>query len=257
MPIRINLLAEAQAAEELRRKDPVKRAIILGIVCVALMVVVSIVIQLQVMGTNRKADQFSKQIAAITNDYVEVKMDQDRAELLNSNIRGLDTLASERFLNGTLLNALQKVYVDNVQVIQMRAEQNYVYTEEVKAKSAAGTPGPPKVAKPATSAERITLVIEARDTSASPGEQVTKFKEALSRNDYLQKLLGTNNQMRLVNRSPPQLQPDTGKLGVQFTLEARLPEKVRSEISSPGRHAASTPSKAAVTKPVVKDDLGI
>ena len=30
MPIRINLLAEAQAAEELRRKNPVKRGIWIG-----------------------------------------------------------------------------------------------------------------------------------------------------------------------------------------------------------------------------------
>ena len=30
MPIRINLLAEAQAAEEMRRKDPVKRAVWIG-----------------------------------------------------------------------------------------------------------------------------------------------------------------------------------------------------------------------------------
>ena len=53
MPIRINLRAEAQAAVELRRKDPVKRAIVLGAACVAVMVVVSLAIQSQVMSTNR------------------------------------------------------------------------------------------------------------------------------------------------------------------------------------------------------------
>jgi len=253
MPIRINLLAEAQAAEELRRKDPVKRAIILGVACVVAMVAVSVFIQLQVMNTNRKAEQFSKQIAAITNDYVEVKLDQDRAEQLNSNIRGLDILASERFLNGTLLNALQKVYVDNIQVIQVRAEENYTYTDEVKSKPTAGTPGAPKVTKPATSAEKIILIIEARDTSASPGEQVTKYKDALSKNGYFQKLIGTNNQLRLVNRSPPQMMPDSGKLGVQFTLEAQLPEKVRTEISSPGRRTTST-SAASAAKAVKSEE---
>jgi hypothetical protein len=49
-------------------------------------------------------------------------------------------------------------------------------------------------------------------------------------------MLGTNNQMRLVNRSVPQLQADIGRLGVQFTLESRLPEKVRLDISSPVRY---------------------
>jgi len=249
MPIRINLLAEAQAAEELRRRDPVKRAIILGVVCVSAMVVASLVIQSQVMSTNHQANRFSKQIADITNSYAEVRMDQERLEQLNSNIRGLDILASERFLNGTLLNALQKVFVENVQVIQVRAEQSYSFTEEVKTKPSATSPGPVKVTKPATSTEKINLIIEARDTSANPGDQVTKFKDALGKNEYFLKLLGADNQIRLVNRSPPQLQPDTGRLGVQFTLEARLPEKVRQEISAPARHATAP---SAATEPVQK-----
>ena len=37
MPIRLNLLAEAQAAEEARRRDPVKRAIWLAALIIALM----------------------------------------------------------------------------------------------------------------------------------------------------------------------------------------------------------------------------
>ena len=35
MPIRINLLAESLAEEDLRRRDPVKRAIIIGALLVA------------------------------------------------------------------------------------------------------------------------------------------------------------------------------------------------------------------------------
>lgn len=249
MPIRINLLAEAQAAEELRRRDPVKRAVILGVACVAVMAVVSLAIQSQVMSTNHKADAFSQRIQAITNDYAGVMADHDRLQQLNLNIRGLDILAAERFLNGTLLNSLQKVYVDNVQLIHLHAEQNYTLTEEVKSKPSA-TPGAPKVTKPATSTEKITLLIEARDTSANPGEQVTKFKDALGRNSYFLKLLGTNNQMRLVNRSPPQLQPDTGRLGVQFTLEARLPERVRFDIAASARQTtAQSSAKGSDAKP--------
>jgi len=250
MPIRINLLAEAQAAEELRRRDPVKRAVLLGAACAAVMVVVSLIIQSQVMSTNRKADGFTQRIQAITNDYATVMADFDRLQQLNLNIRGLDILASERFLNGTLLNSLQKVYVENVQLIHLRAEQNYTITEEVKSKPSATTPGPAKATKPATSIEKVTLLVEARDTSATPGEQVTKFKDALGKSDYFLKLLGTNNQMRLVNRSPPQLQSDTGRLGVQFTLEARLPEKVRLDIASPTRNL-STSTKEPVAKPAL------
>jgi len=39
MPIRLNLLAEAQAAEEARRRDPVKRAIWIGALLVSVVLV--------------------------------------------------------------------------------------------------------------------------------------------------------------------------------------------------------------------------
>ena len=253
MPIRLNLLAEAQAAEELRRRDPVKRAIYLGGVCVAIISCVSLVIQSQVMNTNRRAGSYSLKIQTITNDFSVVMQDFDRLEQVRLNRRGLDLLASERFLYGTFLNALQGVYVDGVQLIHIRTDHSYAFTEETKVKPPAGTAGPPKVLKPATASEKISWVIEARDISANPGDQVTKFKERLASVEYFQALLGTNNQTRLVNRSPPQLQADTGRLGVQFTLESKLPEKVRLDISSPVRYV--TPAAARTGKDPVKKSV--
>jgi len=48
MPIRINLLAEAQAAEEMRRKDPVKRAIWIGGFVVFLTLLAALTLQLKI-----------------------------------------------------------------------------------------------------------------------------------------------------------------------------------------------------------------
>jgi hypothetical protein len=238
MPIRINLLAEAQMAEELRRKDPVKRAIFLGGACVAVMGAISLVIQSQVMSANRRADGFTDMIGAITNEYRAVMENSNRLAQLDLNRRGLDILASERFLNGSLLNALQQVYVDNVQLVHLRTEHNYTIVDEARAKTTTTTTSnTPKVVKPATAAERIVMVIEARDTSLNPGDQVTKFKEELGKNPHFLSLLGTNNEIRLVNLSPPQVHQESGKPAVQFTLESRLPEKVRLGIESSARVA--------------------
>jgi len=49
MPIRLNLLAEAQAIEEMRRHNPVKRAIWVGALLVCLMLVWSSSLQLKAM----------------------------------------------------------------------------------------------------------------------------------------------------------------------------------------------------------------
>lgn len=256
MPIRINLLAEAQAAEELRRKDPVKRAILLGTAVVAIMIVVSIFFQSQVVATNHKAETFNGRIQAVTNKYAAVMADSDRLQDLHLHIRGLDILAAERFLNGSLLNSLQKGTVENVQMIHFRVDHTYSLVDETKSKPTDGKAGPLKIIKPATANEKISLVIEARDVGANPGDQVTKFKEALAKTEYISKLLGTNAQLRLVNRSPPQLQADSGRLGVQFSLEARLPEKARLDINSPVRYADSQATPASRRK-AGPEDLGL
>ena len=243
MPIRINLLAEAQAAEEMRRKDPVKRAILAGVGCVIAMAAVSLFIQSQVIAINLQSNKLAKDINGITNNYSIVMLDKDRLELVRRNTRGLDILASERFLNGNLLNALQKVYVDNVQLVHVRTAHSYEQTEEIRVKT-----NIVKITKYASSAEKIIVVVEARDSSANPGDQVAKFKETLGGTDYFKTLLGTNNVMRLANLSPPQLNPESGRQIVQFTLESTVPEKVRMDIASPTRYG--TPASA--TKGAVK-----
>lgn len=234
MPIRINLLAEAQAAEELRRKDPVKRAIVMGAGCIVLMTLASLFLQSQTIRANRTAKGYGDRISAITNDYAAVMQNTERLQEVNLNIRGLDILASERFLHGTLLNAIQQVYVDHVQLVQVRSEQTYSSTAETRDKATK------RVTKPGTATEQITLVIEARDASPNPGDQVNKFKESFAQNSYFQNLLGESSEMRLVNLSPPQLAGDLGQLVVQFTLETRLAEKIRLDISSPTRYAPTS-----------------
>jgi hypothetical protein len=245
MPIRINLLAEAQAAEELRRKDPVKRAIYYGAACVAVMAAVSVVVQSRVLTSSRQVAGLNDRIKAITNDYAVVMRDMERLRQVRLKTRGLDLLAAERFLQGSLLNALQQTTLDNVQLVRLRTEFAYTLVDESRAKTNTS-----KVLKPATAAERITLLIEARDSSANPGDQVARFRDALTRQPYLAALIGTNNEFRLINLAPPQIAPGAERASVQFTLESRLPEKIRNEISARERYApvapAEKPARASV-----------
>jgi hypothetical protein len=246
MPIRINLLAEAQAAEELRRKDPAKRAILMGVVCVIAILLVSAFLQSQILGTKSSDNGYAARITAITNDYAEVVHDTDRLDKVRLHKRGLDILSSERLLYGTMLNALQKVYVDGVQVIHVRTEHVYEVNEPVADKKE-----PKKTTKPATAAERITIFLEARDTSANPGDKMDAFKQAVGQNAYFTTLLGQDPELKLVNYSAPQPAQDIGRLVVQFSLEARPPEKIRLGINSATRYAASptTTKPASERKP--------
>jgi len=243
MPIRINLLAEAQAAEELRRKDPVKRAMIMGAGCVVLMVIASLVLQTKVAHVRSEAEGYASKIQVISAEYKAVMETEEQLEEVRLNRRGLDILASERFLYANLLNSLQKVYVDDVQLVHLRAEQNYSGTEETRDKK-----NPKKVVKSGTSTERLALVIEARDTSDNPGDRMNKFKEALAQNEYFRTLMGPHKEIRLSDYTAPQIAGDLDRPVVQFTLECSPPEKIRLGISSPNRYATTAPKAAPASK---------
>lgn len=224
MPIRLNLLAEDQAAEELRRRDPVKRAIWVAGLLVAVMLVWSSSLQVKAMLAHSNLSRVEIKIGIRTNEYQQVLDFQKKSGEVESKLAALHQLATNRFLNGTMLNALQQTTIENVQLSRLKAEQSYLFTDEVKAKKTES--GRTLLAKPATVTEKIVLTVEAKDTAPHPGEQRIPFTDALARNPYLQNALGKTNEVKLTFLSGTLSQPD-GKAFVEFKLECRFPEKTR------------------------------
>jgi hypothetical protein len=224
MPIRINLLAEAQALEELRRRDPVKRAIWVAGFLVALVLIWSISLQARIMRDNSRLKGLEAKSKSQESEYEQVINNQKKLVEIESKRAALRQLATNRFLLANLLNALQTATVDDVQLVRLKLAQDYVLTPEVKPKTNDSRiiPG-----KPATATEKTTLVLESKDFSARPGEQVSKFKDALVNSPYFQNALGKTNEIKLISLSPPQVAAESGKLHVLFSLEGRFPEKTR------------------------------
>jgi hypothetical protein len=132
-------------------------------------------------------------------------------------------LATNRFLIGNLLNALQQTNTENVQLVHLKLNQSYAVTEEVKGRGDDERSAP---SKPATATEKITLTLNARDASSVPGDGVNKYQLALSGAPFFQQALGKSGQILLINLGTPQSDPD-GKPFVLFTLETRFPETKR------------------------------
>jgi len=223
MPIRINLLAESQAAEELRRHDPVKRVLFAGALLVALMLVWSSSVQLEVMLAKRVITEQQNQIEVRTNEFSKVQSEQKSMAQLKDKLDALDKLSRSRFLQGNLLNALQMINVDGVRLTRIRMSQSYTYNPGSKPRTSNGhtTPG-----QPASVTEKIDLSLDARDSSSSPGDQVNKFKEAVADNAFFKSILNRTNGVQLVYLSPPQTSQD-GKPFVLFTLDCTFPEATR------------------------------
>jgi hypothetical protein len=229
MAIRINLLAEAQAAEDARRRDPVKRAIWVSALLIALMLVWSSSVQLKAMMASSEVSHLEAQMKSHTNEFSRVLEDRRRIDEIRHKQASLEQLTSSRFLQGSFLNALQMTNIDAVQLVRMRMEQTYARVDEVKARTnelSKVIPG-----RPGTSTEKILVTLEANDCSVNPGDQVNKYKEAIGGVPYMRELLGKTNGVVLKNISPPTFSnvpgPNAGKASVQFSLECRLPEKTR------------------------------
>lgn len=223
MPIRLNLLAEAQAMEEMRRRDPVKRVIWAGVVGVLAMLVWSSSLQLRALLEKGSTSSIEAQLAAKTNQYRIVLEHQQKSAEISQKLAALRLLAANRFLQGNLLDEMQHVMVDDVQVARLRSEQSYTWTDAVKGTT--NSDGKVTAAKRPTTTEKVAIIIDAHDTAANPGDQVPLFKQEIASSPYFSNLLG-QAQVRLASISAPQTAVG-GKPSVNFTLECRLPEKTR------------------------------
>jgi len=225
MPIRLNLLAEAQAAEELRRKDPVKRAIVAAAVVLGLILTWSSSLQFKIIRSKGELKQLQAQWSQIEKSYQAAVESKRKSIEVEDHLSALQQLKTNRFLWGTALNAFQQTLsgVDDIQVIRLKTEQVYTLSEEVKgrgdAKAGAG--------KAAGAAEKINLVIDAIDASPQPGSQVNRYKQAIGNVPFFQNNLQKTNGVLLTSLSAPQVGPLGRNPYVMFTLQCYFPEKVR------------------------------
>ncbi len=223
MPIHINLLAEAQAAEELRRHDPVKRAIYIGVLLVVVFLVWSSMVEVNAILAKERFDGVQMDTNAKTNAYQRVVSDKKKVDAIQARLTALQKLQAARFLQGNLLNALQHATVNDVQLTRMRVEQACILTAGTDTQTSGDhvTAG-----RPATVRERIILHLDARDFSANPGDQVNKFKEAIAKQAYFQAMLDKTNGVQLAG-PPTSAQTGAGKPYVTFTLDCFFTDVTR------------------------------
>jgi hypothetical protein len=217
MPIRINLLAEAQELEEMRRRDPVKRAILAAVLIGAALLGYSVLLQLRATVAHHDLSRLDDQISSHSNEFRLVVEGKKKLDEVDDKLLRLKQLTADRMLNGTLLNALQQTTVEDVQLTRLNTQHAYVFAEGTKSRT---NEDHVIAGKPSTVTEKVVLTLEAKDTGADPGSQVNKFKAALSDSSYFQPLLNRTNELRMTKYEAQQVP-------VTFALEIRFPDKIR------------------------------
>ncbi|HZV33379.1 MAG TPA: hypothetical protein VFB72_02290 [Verrucomicrobiae bacterium] len=227
MPIRINLLAEAQAAEELRRRDPVKRAIWGAAAAIVVVLVWISSLQVTIWADSSRLGNLQASLNSRTNQYTQILQNKDLLLNVDNKLDALNHLAADRFLQATLLDAPMHATVDGIQLVRLRTEQSYESGPAAPAVVEHGKTIVP--ARPGSAIQRVKLILDARDNSANPGgEQITKFKETLAHTPYFRAQGISTNNILLKNLSPPQVDNDSGKTYILFSLECQYPDHGRS-----------------------------
>lgn len=226
MPIRINLLAEAHAAEEERRRDPVKRAGYVAALIVLGVVLWAVMLQFKVGGAKRELGRLEARWKAIEKSYQGAVNNQKASFDVDQRLGALHQMTTNRFLWGNVLNAFQQTMasIDGVQVIKLKTEQTYFLGEGTAARTNGTTVVP---GKPPTSTERVSMTIEARDVGSNPGRRVNLFRESIAAVPFFKEVLNKTNGVMLLSRSAPQPSPDGSHSFVMFSLKATFPEKTR------------------------------
>jgi hypothetical protein len=222
MPIRINLLNEALAEEEMRRHDPVKRSIFIGVFLVALSLVWFSSTWLEYKLIQQKKGQVEVEMEQHTNEFSQVQANLKKITDSQHRLNALLQLNTNRFLQGSLLNALQKIYVPNVQLQRIKLDQDFIFKD--------GTPDLTNTygvspGRPATTTGHVVLTLDAKDSSPK-GDQVNRYKEALVGWDYFKSSLNLTNGVKLSSLPSPQSSLNA-KPYVLFTLECQFPDKTR------------------------------
>jgi hypothetical protein len=216
MAIRINLLAEEQAAEELRRKNPVKLAIWVGGFMVVLVALFILKLQLDIRYSKKAYDSVEHEWKDKTAKYAAVTNNMAKIADIDKKLGALDRLSTNRFFWAPVLNALQQTVINDIQFIKITGEQKYIKEEPRTLGS-----GENKKTIPGGVVEKTTLYIDAKDYNPN-AQNYDKFKETLCNFDFFV----NNLQHGFIldgTLSPPTADPsDLNKQFVVFKLVAHF-----------------------------------
>ncbi|MHB8521743.1 MAG: hypothetical protein ACYDH9_13420 [Limisphaerales bacterium] len=227
MTIRLNLLAEQIAEEDLRRRDPVKRAIWGACLLVVAVLAWSGYLQLKVGIAALDLKRYKDEWAAKEKPYKEVTESLKKTTEYQAKLQMLEKLATNRFLVGPVLDELQRASADDIQVKSLQTETSF--REEPAVKARTNEVGKVTPAKPPTSTEIIALTIEGRDYGTPPGDQSFRFRQLVASQPYFKNKITNESSIGLrgglsATQSDSQ---DSSRSFVTFKLVCDFPPKTR------------------------------
>jgi len=119
-------LAEQQAAEEARRRDPVKRALILGGAFVVFTLLWTLMTHMQVKARRAEYQNEETRFKQIEDNSKAVKAIQAEIGDIERRMMSLDRYSTNRILWASMLDSLQRATFDQIRLKSISANQHYL-----------------------------------------------------------------------------------------------------------------------------------
>lgn len=118
-------MAEQIAAEDARRRDPVKRTLFAGGGLVAFMLVWIAANYAKIKTVENEVASVTAQLTQVEDASKEVRANYGEINQIRSKMEALDKYANNRFFWGTFLDSLQHISVGDLRLTEVRGEHTY------------------------------------------------------------------------------------------------------------------------------------
>ena len=214
-------MAEAQALEEARRRNPVKLGIWIAGFCVALVGLWIAKVQLDIYFAKNELGTLNAQWKAQEEKYINVTNEEARIAVTQGKSAALDHLQTNRFLWGPVLNAFQQTVVDPIQVTHIWGLQTF----EREASKSYGAGATMKTIPGSANFEKVKLFIAGKDYSPA-AEGYKKYEDNLNHNDFFAKRMGGREGFTIEGAPGPKFPdaPGSPREFRVFTLTNQFPD---------------------------------
>ncbi len=229
--VRINFLAEAQEAVELRRRDPVRRAAYVAGAVVVGVLAWAAGIGWQTWTVRADARRLESRLQSLQSGSDKSLQSVREATALQNTLDNLQRQGASRFYCAPVLSALQHLDVDGVQFQRVQVERSLI--EETPPKSATPAPAggggqataPQKPAKPKPIIkERMVLTIVGRNYLDS--RNLNRLTESLARSPFFRERLRAEQGVLLKGLQSRQVDPSNPDRTFEFfTIECTFADR--------------------------------
>lgn len=212
--LNLDLMADEKELQEIARRDPVRRAVIISACLLTILLLWAIGLKIEAYSLDRKARRYEAEVSGQVKVREEITKNLKSAGDLEKNFNDLKQWGENRFFWAVPLSALREAATNKIQFMRISIDQDVASSTVAVGRS-----------KRPASIEKMTMTLHAKNFGdVSAREQ---FIERLASLPYFKSVLRKDDPILLKSNLPRQVDPnDPSKSFSVFSIECVYAERV-------------------------------